>query len=75
MKLLDDPARAALRALNKLDGALSTAQGAAGSLVVHDSPFAGAKQLGTDVWDELEKMRWKIRKMIERAERAGGIYG
>lgn len=69
------PARATLQLLNKLDHALSTAQGHAGSLNVYESPFPGAKKLGSDVWDDVEKMRWKIRKMIERAERPGGILG
>jgi hypothetical protein len=69
------PARATLQTLNKLDHALSTAQGHAGSLNVYQSEFQGAKKLGSDVWDEVEKLRWKIRKMIERAERSGGILG
>lgn len=69
------PARATLRQLNKLDHALSTAQNHAGSLDVYQSPFPGAKKLGSDTWDELEKIRLKIRKMVERAERAGGIFG
>jgi hypothetical protein len=69
------PARAALQLLSKLDHALSTAQGHAGSLNVYQSLFPGAKKLGSDVWDDLEKMRWKIRKMLERAERPGGILG
>ena len=69
------PARQALQTLSKLDRALSTAQDHAGSLNAYQSEFPGAKKLGSDVWDELEKMRWKIRKMIERAERSGGIMG
>ena len=69
------PARQQLQTLSKLDRALSTAQDHAGSLTAYGSEFAGAKKLGSDVWDELEKMRWKIRKMVERAERAGGIMG
>jgi hypothetical protein len=69
------PARATLQTLSKLDRALSTAQGLAGDLNVYESPFPGAKKLGSDVWDELEKTRWKIRKMLERVERPGGIMG
>ena len=69
------PARSTLQTLSKLDQALSKAQDHAGSLNVHQSEFGGAKKLGSDVWDELEKMRWKVRKMIERAERSGGIMG
>ena len=69
------PALSTLRLLGKLDQALSTAQNHAGSLNVHESPFPGAKKLGSDIWDDLEKMRWKVRKMIERAERPGGILG
>jgi hypothetical protein len=68
------PARATMRELNKLDRALSAAQGPAGALNVYESPFQGAKRLGSEVWDELEKMRWRIRKMLERAERPGGIF-
>jgi hypothetical protein len=69
------PARATLQLLNKLDHALSAAQDHAGSLNVHESPFPGAKKLGSDIWDDVEKMRWRLRKMIERAERPGGILG
>jgi hypothetical protein len=67
------PARETLQTLAKLDRALSTAQGFAGSLGIHQYEFQGAKHLGNEVWDELEKMRWKIRKMLERQERPGGI--
>lgn len=69
------PARATLQTLGKLDRALSTGQNYAGSLNVHESPFPGAKKLGSEVWDELEKLRLRIRKVMERAERAGGILG
>ena len=68
------PARATLQTLNKLDRSLSMAQGLAGSLNVYQSDFQGAKQLGNEVWDDLEKLRWKIRKMVERQERPGGIF-
>ena len=68
------PARATMRKLAALDRALNTAQGHAGDLNVYQSEFKGAKQLGSDVWDELEKMRLRISKMLERAERSGGIF-
>jgi hypothetical protein len=68
------PARATMRTLGKLDRTLSSAQDLAGSLNVHESPFRGAKQLGYEIWYELEKARQRIRKMLERAERPGGIF-
>lgn len=69
------PAVQTMRTLNKLNAALGVAQGHAGSLIVVDSPFPGAKQLANSVWDELEVIRQKIARMIERNERKGGILG
>ena len=69
------PAVQTMRSLQKLDLALSTAQRHAGSLITADSPFPGAKQLASNTWDELEGIRQKLNRMIERAERSGGILG
>jgi len=69
------PAKKTLRELQRLDKALSTAQQYAGTLDVYNSQFPGAKKLGSEAWDEMEKIRLKIRKMLERLERPGGIFG
>lgn len=69
------PARATMRELKALDSALSKAQTHAGTLNVYNSEFVGAKKLGSDAWDDLEKIRLKIHKMLERTERPGGLWG
>lgn len=69
------PAVETLRALTKLDAALSRAQDLAGALITHNNPFVGAKQVASDTWDVLEEMRRKIRRVSERRERSGGILG
>jgi hypothetical protein len=69
------PATETLRTLQRLDAALSRAQDVAGSLVTHNSPFVGAKQVASDTWDKLEELRHKIRRTAERRERSGGILG
>ena len=64
-----------LRNLQKLDAALSTAQGVASSVVADaDDSHASARALGDDTWNALEALRRKIYRMIERRERRGGVF-
>jgi hypothetical protein len=62
------PAR---RALAALDRALSNAQDAAGKAMGTGLP--ATDKIAGETWEQLEKLRQRITKMIDRAERTGGV--
>lgn len=70
MAFADSRIEPARRKLARLDKALSDAQTASGEAIV-GAP--ATDKLASEVWSTLEAYRKRIRKMIERAERSGGV--